>query len=131
MATQTVTATVGYHLEVERGGAAVWCPGTVGDKRRPHDHQAVKITDIRPNQSDFTLDTQGFEVRPFHTSATNFDDVDAIREYYYPDVCAHVKKVYVLNVTHRLELRLTRSLVLEQAECYLSCILPGEKIGKR
>jgi hypothetical protein len=94
MATQTVTATVGYHLEVERGGAEVWCPGTVGDKRRPHDHQAVKITDIRPNQSEFTLDTHGFEVRPFHTSATNFDDNDAIREHYYPDVCAHVKKVY-------------------------------------
>ena len=95
MATQTVTATVGYHLEVERGGAAVWCPGTVGDKRRPHDHQAVKITDIRPNQSDFTLDTHGFQVNPFHTSATNFDDVDAIREHYYPEVCAHVKKMYV------------------------------------
>lgn len=95
MATQTVTATVGYHLEVARGGAAVWCPGTVGDKRRPHDHQAVKITNIRENQSDFELDTHGFEVRPFSTSATDFDDNAAIAEHYYPEVCAHVQKVYV------------------------------------
>ena len=93
MATQTVTATVGYHLEVERGGAAVWCPGTVMDKRRPHDHQEVTITNIRPNQSDFTLDTNGFEVGPFSTTATNFDDNAAIVEHYYPEVCAHVQKV--------------------------------------
>lgn len=95
MATQTVTAKVGYHLEIERGGAAVWCPGTVMDKRRPHDYQDITITDIRNNQSDFTLDTHGFEVRRFSTSATNFDDNGAIAQSYYPDVCAHVQKVYV------------------------------------
>lgn len=93
--TQTVTATVGYHLEVERGGAAVWCPGTVMDKRRPHDHVEVNITDIRPQQSDFKLDTHGFEVGPFSTSATDFETNEAIAEHYYPDVCAHIKKVYV------------------------------------
>ncbi|KAK4986229.1 hypothetical protein LTR50_005458 [Elasticomyces elasticus] len=97
MATQTVTAMVNYHLEVERGGAAVWCPGTVMDKRRPHDHQAVTITNIRNNQSDFALDTHGFEVRPFSTSATNFDDNEAIAKQYYPDVCAHVQKVTGAN----------------------------------
>ena len=100
MATQTVTATVGYHLEVERGGAATWCPGTVMDKRRPHDHQDVTITNIRDNQSEFRLDTHGFEVGPFSTSATNFDDRDAIAKDYYPDVCAHVKKAYVWERSH-------------------------------
>ena len=90
-----MTATVGYHLEPERGGAAVWCPGTVGDKRRAHDLQDVKITNIRSNQSDFTLDTHGFEVRPFSTTATDFDDNAAIAESYYPEVCAHIKEVYV------------------------------------
>lgn len=95
--TQTVTATVGYHLEVERGGAAVWCPGTVMDKRRPHDHQKVTITNLRPNQSDFTLDEHGFEVRPFQTTAKteDFSDNETIKEKYYPDVVRHVKEVYV------------------------------------
>ena len=95
MATQTVTATVGYHLELERGGAAIWCPGTVGDKRRPHDLQEVEITNIRNNQSNFTLDTHGFEVRPFSTTATDFDDNTAIAKTYYPDVCEHIREVYV------------------------------------
>lgn len=93
MATQTVTATVNYHLEVERGGAAVWCPGTVRDKRRPHESMNVTITDIRNKQSDFKLDTHGFEVGPFQTSATDFDDREAIANDYYPDVCAHVKNM--------------------------------------
>jgi hypothetical protein len=95
MATKTVTATVGYHLEVERGGAAVWCPGTAMDKRRPHDHQTVTITNLRPNQTEFTLDEHGFEVRPFHTNASlqDFDDNEVIKERYYPDVVRHVKEV--------------------------------------
>lgn len=95
MATQTVIATVNYHLEVERGGDAVWCPGTVGDKRRKHDQREVNIIDICKNQSEFNLDTHGFEVRPFSTSATDFEDKDAISQYYYPDVCAHIQRVYV------------------------------------
>lgn len=93
MATATVTATVGYHLEVERGGAATWCPGTVMDKRRPHDHVEVKIRDIRQNQTEYTLDIHGFEVRPFSPSAMDFDDNAVIEEHYYPDVIAHVQRV--------------------------------------
>lgn len=63
------------------------------DKRRKHDSIDVSIVDIRPNLSDFELDTHGFEVGPFTTSARNFDEPEAIKRDYYPDVCAHVQKV--------------------------------------
>lgn len=63
------------------------------DKRRPHERKDVVITDIRSNQSDFQLDTHGFEVGPFSTTATDFEDRAAIARDYYPEVCAHVQKV--------------------------------------
>lgn len=89
----SVTATVGYHLEPERGGAEVWCPGTVQDKRRPHDHQDVTITNIRGHEADFSLDKTGFEVGPFETSVADVEDNKDFAGQYYQDVVAHMKKV--------------------------------------
>lgn len=91
----SVSASVGYHLEPERGGAEVWCPGTVQDKRRPHDHQDVTITNIRGRESEFTLDKQGFEVIPFATSVEDDGDNASFEGQYYQDVVDHVKKAYV------------------------------------
>ncbi len=90
---QSLQTTLNYHLEVERGGAEVWCPGTVRDKRRPHEHTDVSVTNIRGRQADFSVDVQGFEVGPFQTSV---DDVKDDREFtgqYYQDVAVHVKKM--------------------------------------
>lgn len=92
MQPQALTATLNYHLEASRGGAEVWCPGTVRDKRRPHEHQEVTITNIRGHESEFTLDKHGFEVGPFKTSA-NMDNDEELKEKYYQDVAAHVKKM--------------------------------------
>lgn len=92
---QALTSTLNYHLEVERGGAKDWCPGTVQDKRRPHEHRDVTITNIRGRESDFTLDEYGFEVRPFTTSVAEVNDDTDLTGQYYQDVTAHVKKVYV------------------------------------
>jgi hypothetical protein len=82
-----------YHLEPERGGATVWCPGTVQDKRRPHEHQDVTVTNIRGRESEFKLDTQGFEVGPFATSVADVKDDKEFAGQYYQDVVAHVQKV--------------------------------------
>jgi hypothetical protein len=93
---QAVRTILNYHLEPERGGAEVWCPGTVRDKRRPHEHQEVFVTNIRGHESEFSLDKQGFHVGPFHPSFEGDLGEDAkFREEYYPEVAAHVKKMYV------------------------------------
>jgi hypothetical protein len=78
-----IKATMNYHLKPARGGAEVWCPGTVRDKRRPHEQKEVTVTNIRGHEEDFTLDAHGFHVGPFTTSAN------------MEDVAAHVKKIYV------------------------------------
>lgn len=90
---QALTSTLNYHLEVERGGAKDWCPGTVQDKRRPHEHREVTITNIRGREAEFSLDTNGFEVGPFATSVTEVDDDTDLTGQYYQDVAAHMKKV--------------------------------------
>lgn len=94
---QALTSTLNYHLEVERGGAKDWCPGTVQDKRRPHEHRDVTITNIRGREEEFKLDKYGFEVGPFTTSVTEVDEGTDLTGQYYKDVAAHVKKVYVSN----------------------------------
>lgn len=90
---QALRTTLNYHLEPHRGGATDWCPGTVQDKRRPHEHQDATITNIRGREAEFTLDKQGFEVGPFATSVTEVDDDTDLTGQYYQDVAAHVKKM--------------------------------------
>ena len=89
----SLRATLGYHLDVARGGAKTWCPGTVRDKRRPHENQEVTITNIRGQEADFSLDRQGFHVSPFETSVIDVDDDTEFAGQYYQDVIAHMKKV--------------------------------------
>lgn len=98
MATQilqprALTTTLNYHLEVARGGEEVWCPGTVRDKRRPHEHQEVSVVDIRGHEAEFSVDKQGFHVGPFVTSVTDLVEDTDIEGEYYPDVVEHVKKM--------------------------------------
>jgi hypothetical protein len=90
----SVTSTLNYHLEVERGGAAVWCPGTVQDKRRPHEHADVTIENMRGRLDEFKVDVQGFEVGPFQTSVADVQHNDEFKGQYYQDVIAHMKKRY-------------------------------------
>lgn len=95
MATEVMTATttvLNYHLEVERGGAEVWCPGTVRDKRRPHEHQEVLVHNIRGHEKDYSVDVQGFQVGPFKTSVTDVKEDSEFKGQYYQDVIAHMKK---------------------------------------
>lgn len=88
-----VQTIMNYHLEPARGGAEVWCPGTVRDKRRPHEHQEVTVIDIRGHEDEFSLDKQGFHVSPFSTSVDGLDENTDFEGQYYQDVVAHLKKV--------------------------------------
>lgn len=90
---QAVTTKLQYYLEANRGGSLYFCPGTVSDKRRPHDDHEATITNIRGREAEFTLDKQGFHVGPFETSVADVDDDAEFRGQYYQDVIAHVKKV--------------------------------------
>lgn len=90
---QCLTTTLNYHLEPERGGEAVWCPGTVRDKRRPHEHAQVTVTNIRGREAEFQLDKQGFQLDPFVTSIADVEDDAEFAGQYYEDVIAHMQKM--------------------------------------
>ena len=90
---QAVQTILNYHLEPERGGEAVWCPGTVRDKRRPHEHAEVTVTNIRGRESEFSLDKQGFHVGPFQASVGDCGEDAEFRRLYYPEVAAHLQKM--------------------------------------
>lgn len=98
MSTQTLppkmlSTTMNYHLEAARGGEEVWCPGTVRDKRRPHDHQEVTVEDIRGREAEFTTDTHGFHVGSFAPSQNDYE-VDAdFKGVYYQECAEHIKKM--------------------------------------
>jgi hypothetical protein len=46
----------------------------------------VAVRDARPVLEQLSLDREGFELIRFDTTATNFDDDDAVKAAYYPEV---------------------------------------------
>ena len=128
---QAVTTILGYHLEPERGGATVWCPGTVRDKRRPHEHLEVTVTNIRGHEAEFTVDKQGFAVGPFETSVADVEEDSEFRGQYYQDVVAHMKKVYVRGAPPLISVMLTCLEVRAHPRSCLWFILPADYRGRR
>ncbi len=97
MATETVTlkeepTTLYYYLELKDGGIIQTYPGTAFEKRRKHVPHEMKIKDLRPVVSDFTLDKCGFEMVKHESKEKDFLDEDHVRETYYPEVIDIVKK---------------------------------------
>lgn len=68
MVAHVVNTTLNYYLSPERGGAKVYQPGAVNNKRRPHDVQKVQVIDIRGQENEFILDKQGFQIIQLDTS---------------------------------------------------------------
>ena len=68
-----VDTTLNYYLSPARGGAKIYQPGAVSDKRRPHDEQKVKVTDIRGLESEFQLDKQGSQIIQLDTSVQDVE----------------------------------------------------------
>lgn len=76
----------------------------------------ISITDIRGHESDFVLDTHGFELDHHETSLTNeeFEIDHIVREKYYPEIVAFISKklgasrVVPFEHTHRLSQPLSK-----------------------
>ncbi len=51
----------------------------------------VKVRDARPLIGTLSLDREGFDLVPFHTAVTDYDDSAAVRQRYYADVERAVK----------------------------------------
>jgi hypothetical protein len=70
----------------------------------PH---AVSIRDARPVLSQVSLDREGFDLIPFDTAVTDFDDDDVVKSVYYPEVERAIKaatgadRVFIFDHTIR------------------------------
>jgi hypothetical protein len=68
---------------------------------------AVPIRDARPVLSQVSIDREGFALIPFDTAVTDFDDEDAVKAAYYPEVERAVKaatgadRVFIFDHTIR------------------------------
>lgn len=73
------------------------------------EQKTVSIYDGRPFAAQFALDRDGFAFRHAKTALTDFDDEEAIRAIYYPEVTQLVKEatgasdVFVFDHTIRIE----------------------------
>lgn len=97
MSTETVTlqkepTTINYYLELKDGGIIQTYPGTAFEKRRKHSPQEIDIQDMRPIRSEITLDKAGFELVDHVSKVKDFSDENRIKEDYYPEMVALLKK---------------------------------------
>ena len=56
------------------------------------DPQEVEIHDGRSHEAAFSLDQQGFVIKPFEGGFVDFDNDDAIKSIFYPQVADFVKR---------------------------------------
>jgi hypothetical protein len=69
-------------------------PGTAATPRRLGNYAnfAVRVHDARPNAASISLDREGFCLTRHHTKVTDFLDDAQIRDVYYPEMDALVKR---------------------------------------
>lgn len=93
VALPTEPSTLYYYLEVKDGGIVQTYPGTAFEKRRKHVPYDVNIRDLRQVQDKFTLDKNGFQLVDHFTKETDFLDEERVKEIYYPECQALIKKL--------------------------------------
>lgn len=86
-----VDTTLNYYLSPARGGAEVYQPGAVSDKRRPHDVQKVQVVDIRGREDEFLLDKQGFQIIQLDTSIQDVEKDSDWKGQYFQDIMKQVR----------------------------------------
>ena len=97
MSSTFVETTLNYHLGPTENGELIIYLGTVGERRRKHDPQKVKVEDIRGREEQFTLDMHGFQVVISPSTVKQFDDPLVIKQEYYADCAELLKRVYVVR----------------------------------
>ena len=94
MSQDTVKASLNYTQDIGRPIDYYFYepePGTQKDESGT-DLKEVEVHNGWPNVNDFSLDKQGFELKDFTTTFDKFDDDAALKEKFYSEVIAFVKK---------------------------------------
>ena len=91
----TIEAIINYHLPLaDSGPPLAYNVSTAGSRRVKHSQRRLAITNIRGRESEFDLDTHGFQfVQNFPSEDKNYDDDDRIKRVVYKEVERMLKRV--------------------------------------
>ncbi|KAK5687515.1 hypothetical protein LTS10_001653 [Elasticomyces elasticus] len=90
----TVSTTINYYLDASHGGGdTVMRPGTVYNQLRRHDGHVVQVHDIRGHESQFNLDTHGFQLVQHRSVEDGFEDQERVKEEVYVEITELLKQV--------------------------------------
>jgi hypothetical protein len=82
-----------FYLEPSQGGHSYFTAGTIGQYRRKFDERPVDIHDARGYETDFNLDTHGFQYHRRPSAEKDFLEDAQIKAVYYPEVEQLLKDV--------------------------------------
>lgn len=98
--TQTVNATVNYF---PADGETFVLAGTAGYQRRAFDSRKIKVTNIRGNEEDYTLEECGFQiVKEDWTQVDPDEEPKQIEALLFPEAARILRKMYEDVLTERL-----------------------------
>ena len=115
--TQTVDATVNYF---PINGETNVLAGTAGYQRRPMDPRKVKLTNIRGNEQDFTLERNGFQVvKENWTQVDPDEDPRQIEAKLFPEAARILQRLYVDHSISNQSIQLTNVQDRRNKSCTL------------
>ncbi|KAK5742798.1 hypothetical protein LTR17_003046 [Elasticomyces elasticus] len=90
----TVSTTMNYYLDASNGGGdTVMRPGTVYKQLRRHDGHVVQVHDIHGHESQFNLDTHGFQLVQHRSVEDEFEDEEKVKQEVYAEIIELLKQV--------------------------------------
>lgn len=92
----TIDTTLNYYLDPSKGGHDSYQIGVSDYYRRKFDPHAVKIHNIRGQEDEFDLETNGFQHVQHVSAEKDFNDAEHIKRIVYPETEQLIKDVYVV-----------------------------------
>lgn len=92
---RNVATTLNYYVDPGKDGDNAFFDGTIIESRRNYAEVPVKVTDLRGQEGEFSLDRQGFELLTHPSAEKDFDVPEQIRSVYYPECAQILQSLYV------------------------------------
>lgn len=88
-----VDAKLNFYLDPSQGGQDSFAIGTAGAYRRKFDERDIQIHDARGHETDFDLDTHGFQYHKRPTTEKDFTNDEQVKRVAYPETVQLLKDV--------------------------------------
>ena len=90
---KVVNANLNFYLDPSQGGKDSFAIGTAGAYRRKFDSRPVQLHDARGYESEFSIDTHGFQYYKRPSTEKDFTDDGQVKGVAYPEAVQLIKDV--------------------------------------